>query len=138
MATKIVERLEADGVITMTQTSVKGVKALENGRKLAELEVDGQYKAIEVDTVLVAIGRDPNPKSLRTDLAGVQIDLKTGKIFGSKDEIERTNVKHIYAVGDIVEKVPELQPVAQKSGKYLAHRISHRKFQTLNEDVILK
>ena len=112
MATKIVERLEADGVITMTQTNVKGVKSLKNGRKLAELEVDGQYKAIEVDTVLVAIGRDPNPKSLRTDLAGVQIDLKTGKIFGRKDEIERTNIKHIYVVGDIVEKVPELQPVA--------------------------
>jgi thioredoxin reductase (NADPH) len=52
--------------------------------------------------------------------------------------VERTNVPHIYAVGDIVSGVPELQTVAAKSGKFLAHRISHRKFGTLQEEVILK
>jgi pyruvate/2-oxoglutarate dehydrogenase complex dihydrolipoamide dehydrogenase (E3) component len=55
--------------------------------------------------VLVAIGRDPNPESLRADLAGVKFDPKSGKIFGGKDEVERTNIDHIYAVGDIVDKV---------------------------------
>ena len=42
------------------------------------------------------------------------------------EERERTNVDHIYAVGDVVLGVPELMPVAQKSGKLLAHRVSLR------------
>lgn len=65
-------------------------------------------------------------------------DQKSGKILGGNGEVERTNIPHIYAVGDIVDKVPELQTVAAKSGKFLAHRISHRKFQTMKEEAILK
>ena len=42
------------------------------------------------------------------------------------EERERTNIDHIYAVGDVVLGVPELMPVAQKSGKLLAHRVSLR------------
>jgi pyruvate/2-oxoglutarate dehydrogenase complex dihydrolipoamide dehydrogenase (E3) component len=42
----------------------------------------------------------------------VTIDSKTGKIKGSEGEKEKTNIDHIYAIGDILEGVPELQPVA--------------------------
>ena len=38
----------------------------------------------------------------------------------------------------MVEDVPELMPVAQKSGKLLAHRIYHRMKGDLAEDKILK
>lgn len=122
----------------MTQTTVKGVKMGDNGKKHVSVIFDGMESVIEVDTILVAIGRDPNPMSVRVDLAGVEFNQKSGKILGGNGEVERTNIDHIYAVGDIVDKVPELQTVAAKSGKYLAHRISHRKFQTLDEDVIQK
>lgn len=101
---------------------------MENGRKKVTLVVNGEVQVIEVDTILVAIGRDPNPESLNVELSGVQFDRKSGKILGGNGEVERTNIPHIYAVGDIVDKVPELQTVAAKSGKFLAHRISHRKF----------
>jgi pyruvate/2-oxoglutarate dehydrogenase complex dihydrolipoamide dehydrogenase (E3) component len=92
----------------MTQTNVKGVKALENGRKQVSLVVNGQLQEIEVDTILVAIGRDPSPQSFKVELSGVSYDKKSGKILGGNGEVERTNVSHIYAVGDIVDKVPEL------------------------------
>ena len=78
---------------------------MENGRKKVELDVNGNPTILEVDTVLVASGRDSHPESLRADLAGVKFDPKSGKIFGVKDEVERTNIDHIYAVGDIVDKV---------------------------------
>jgi len=63
---------------------------------------------------------------LKVENAGVKYNNKSNKIIGRPNEKERTNADHIYAVGDIVEGVPELMPVAQKSGKLLAHRIKLR------------
>jgi len=60
----------------------------------------------------MAIGRDPNPSSYGADSIGIKLDKGTKKILGRKEEPERTNFDHIYAVGDIVQGVPELMPVA--------------------------
>ena len=77
--------------------------------------------------MLTAIGRDPDPASFDAQNAGIDFDERTGKIRGREGETERTNVDHIYAIGDCVHGVPELMPVAQKSGKLLAHRLQLRK-----------
>lgn len=79
---------------------------------------------------MVAIGRDCDPSKITVANAGVEFDTKANKIIGRENEKERTNVDHIYAVGDVVQGVPELMPVAQKSGKLVAHRIKHRMDQT--------
>ena len=71
-----------------------------------------KHCTIKVNTILVAIGRDPQPESLGLDNANVKIDQATKKIMGRPEEPERTNVDNIYAVGDIVFNVPELMPVA--------------------------
>lgn len=55
---------------------------------------------LEVKTILVAIGRDSNPAALNVDKAGVLYNEKSNKILGRQEEMERTNVDHIYAVGD--------------------------------------
>jgi thioredoxin reductase (NADPH) len=60
------------------------------------------------------------------------------KIEGRKEEPERTSVDNIYALGDILEGVPELMPIAQKSGRLLAHRIYHRTKGDMSEQDILK
>ena len=112
MAAKIVEQLEEEGVETLTQTKVNGVKVLENGKKQVDLEVNGKPKTITVDTILVAIGRDSDVSGLQVEKAGVKYNTRSNKILGRPNEKERTNVDHIYAVGDIVDGVPELMPVA--------------------------
>ena len=63
---------------------------------------NGKPKTLEVDTVLVAIGRDANPSSLGVDKAGIEFNPKSNKIKGRPAEVERTNDDHIYAVGDVV------------------------------------
>lgn len=46
---------------------------------------------------------------------------------GLQKEMEQTNLDHIYALGDVLENVPELTPVASKSAILLAKRLYLRK-----------
>ena len=62
------------------------------------------------DAVLVAVGRTPNGGKIGADAAGVKVDERG---FIPVDEQLRTNVPHIFAIGDIVG-----QPM-------LAHKASH-------------
>lgn len=50
------------------------------------------------DKVLYAIGRKPNSSGIGLDLAGVKIDAKG---FVTVDEARRTNIPHIFAIGDV-------------------------------------
>jgi dihydrolipoamide dehydrogenase len=75
----------------------------------AEAKQDGIYVSFEgekapaepqrYDLVLVAVGRSPNGKKIGADKAGVAV---TDRGFIEVDKQMRTNVPHIYAIGDIV------------------------------------
>jgi len=60
----------------------------------------GQQQIVldSVDTVLVAIGRERNTDGLGLEAAGVQFDPRLGI---ATDSYGRTNVSHIYAIGDV-------------------------------------
>jgi len=109
----------------------------EDGRKKVKIQTGDKVKEFAVDTILVAIGRDCNPAGMSVEKAGVNYNTKSNKIVGRKEETERTNIDHIYAVGDILEGVPELMPVAQEAGKLLAHRIKQRQSDE-DENIILR
>src|SRR5439155_8235163 len=51
------------------------------------------------DRILVAVGRRPNGAALGAEAAGVAVDERG---FIAVDERQRTNVPHIYAIGDMV------------------------------------
>ena len=70
-----------EGVRAMKQTVVKSAQRLDNGRISVKLEVNGKPRSIEVDTILVAIGRDTNPKSFGADVTGIKVS-DSGKIIG--------------------------------------------------------
>jgi len=126
MSFRIVDDLASDGVNIMTNTVPVGVKKL--GEKLFEVELKtgkDKISKIEVNTILVAIGRDSQPEKIGLENAGVKVS-KGRKVEGRQNERERTNIDHIYAIGDVLEGVPELMPLAQKSGKLVAHRIHER------------
>lgn len=135
MSFRIVDEMEANGVRVMTQTVPLGAKKLGENLYAVELKTgkDGKTETVEVNTILVAIGRESAPAKAGLDKAGVNYNTSSLKIVGRSDEKERTNVDHIYAVGDCLQDVPELMPVAQKSGKLLAHRI-YARMQGLKED----
>ncbi len=83
-------------------------------------------KAPESDTfdrVLVAVGRRPNGKQLDADKAGVEVDERG---FIAVDSQMRTNVGHIFAIGDLVGQ-PMLAHKATHEGKVAAEVISGQK-----------
>ena len=139
MARKVNEQMEEEGVKLMTQTNIKSVRKVKDREFEVELVTNKKDTSkVTVNTILVAIGRDSNPESYAADKAKIQVDKASKKIVGRLEEPERTSIDHIYAIGDVVMGVPELQPVAQKSGKLLAHRVAMRLKQQHKEDEILR
>nr|WP_137678639.1 glutathione-disulfide reductase [Parerythrobacter lutipelagi] len=74
---------------------------------------------LEVDCVLFATGRVPNTEGLGLDAAGVQLGDKGEVIV---DQFSKTNVDHIYAVGDVTDRV-QLTPVAIREGQAFADTV---------------
>jgi len=109
------------------------VEKLDNGKLKVSFNHNGQVGSDEFDTVMLAIGRDPETKKIGLDKAGVTLN-SAGKIPTVN---ERTNVPHIYAIGDIINDVPsktglELTPVAIKAGILLAKRLYGGSQTTMN------
>jgi glutathione reductase (NADPH) len=69
--------------------------------------------------ILSAIGRHPNTEGMGLDRAGVAVDIK-GAV--TVDEYLRTNVEHIFAVGDVTNRI-QLTPVAIREGMAVVETI---------------
>lgn len=80
--------------------------------------------ALMVDCLIWATGREPNTDNLGLDKTGVKVNEK-GLIL--TDKYQNTNIKGIYAVGDIIADGVPLTPVAVASGRRLAERLFNHK-----------
>ena len=76
-------------------------------------------EAIEVDLVMYATGRTPNSADLGLETAGVATSQSGAVVV---DDHFRTNVGHIYAIGDVIDRV-QLTPVAIAEGMCIAYNL---------------
>ncbi|MCL1113723.1 MULTISPECIES: dihydrolipoyl dehydrogenase [Shewanella] len=97
----------------MLETKVTAVEAKEDGIYVSMEGKKAPAEPVRYDAVLVAIGRSPNGKSLDAEKAGVNVDERG---FINVDKQLRTNVPHIYAIGDIVG-----QPMLAHKGVHEGH-----------------
>jgi dihydrolipoamide dehydrogenase len=100
------------------ETRVTGVEATDEGL-LVHLEGGKAPDAAVYDRVLVAIGRVPNGDRIDLERAGVQVDERG---FVPTDDRLRTNVPHIYAIGDVTGS-PMLAHKATHEGAIAAESI---------------
>jgi dihydrolipoamide dehydrogenase len=101
---------------------VAGLEATKDGRK-ATFEGDGAPAPQVYDRVLLSVGRRPNGKAIGAQAAGVMVNERG---YIPVDRQMRTNVPHIYAIGDIVGE-PMLAHKASYEGKLAAEVIAgHR------------
>ncbi|RMX52297.1 hypothetical protein pdam_00010349 [Pocillopora damicornis] len=96
--------------------------------------VTGESRKEPFETVLFAIGRDPETSQMNLEKAGVQLDQQTKKIIAN--DKEQTSVPHIFAIGDVVQDRPELTPVAIRAGKLLADRLFGGSDVTMDYDKV--
>ncbi|OXJ35987.1 dihydrolipoyl dehydrogenase [Burkholderia sp. HI2714] len=83
----------------MLKTKTVGAEAKEDGIYVKFEGEKAPAEAQRYDLVLVAVGRSPNGKKIGADKAGVAV---TDRGFIDVDKQMRTNVPHIFAIGDIV------------------------------------
>lgn len=97
------------------ETKVSGIKVDKAGLTV-DFEGKDAPKAETFDAVLVAVGRQPNGKNIGAEQAGINVDERG---FIAVDKQQRTNVKHIFAIGDVVGN-PMLAHKATHEGKVAA------------------
>jgi dihydrolipoamide dehydrogenase len=104
------------------KTRVTGIESQENGLKVT---FEGQNSSATpepqtYDRILMAVGRRPNGRDIGAERAGVNVNERG---FISVDKQLRTNVPHIFAIGDIVGE-PMLAHKATHEGKLAAEIIA--------------
>ncbi|MEN1926693.1 dihydrolipoyl dehydrogenase [Luteimonas qiangzhengi] len=111
----LADRLKKQGVSVHLKTKVVQAKAEKKGVAV-EFEGDSIPELKRYDRVLVAVGRTPNGKKIDAEKAGVRVGERG---FINVDRQMRTNVAHIFAIGDIVGQ-PMLAHKASHEGKLAA------------------
>lgn len=107
------------GVPILTSTKVQTVTDNGTSVTVSYEGADGQPGSIEVDRVLMAVGFAPNVEGFGLEATGVQL---TDRGAIEIDEFMRTNVPHIYAIGDVTAKLM-LAHVAEAQGVVAAETI---------------
>ena len=107
--------MERRGIKVISKRIVEAIEKVDHGL-CVELS---DHEDIIVDKVMFATGRRPNVAGLGLETAGVRLDDK-GAI--AVDEFSRTSVPHIYAVGDVTDRLA-LTPVAIREGHAFADTV---------------
>jgi dihydrolipoamide dehydrogenase len=119
------KRMEKRFEAIMLSTKVTKIDAKKDGIHVSFEGEEAPKEAQIYDRVLVSIGRKPNGKNIGADLAGVNVDERG---FIAVDKQMRTNVNHIFAIGDIVGQ-PMLAHKATHEGKVAAEVIAGHKVE---------
>jgi dihydrolipoamide dehydrogenase len=109
------KRLKARYEQILLGTKVTAVQAQADGLQVSFEDAKGASTQ-RFDRVLVAVGRVPNGRQLAAEAAGVAV---TERGFITVDRQQRTNVPHIFAIGDVVGQ-PMLAHKATHEGKVAA------------------
>ena len=107
------------GVKVLTGTKVEGIKD-DGSQVTVSVSQDGKSDELKADKVLQAIGFAPNVEGYGLEAAGVAVTDR--KAIGV-DDYMRTNVPHIYAIGDVTGLL-QLAHVAEAQGVVAAETIA--------------
>jgi dihydrolipoamide dehydrogenase len=110
---------------------VGDIKTGKKGVSVAWTNAKGEAKTLDVDKLIISIGRVPNTSGLNSDGVGLQLDERGAIVV---DEECRTNLAGVWAVGDVV-RGPMLAHKAEEEGVAVAERIAgqhgHVNFNTI-------
>ncbi len=115
------------GVTLMTSTKVESVSEDSEGLSVTVTDADGETQQLDTDKLLVSIGFAPRVEGFGLEHTGVEL---TDRRAIAIDDRMRTNVPHIYAIGDATAKL-QLAHVAEAQGVVAAETIGGAETQEL-------
>lgn len=125
LVTVLQKRMAKKGVKFLLKTKVTGIEAKEDALYVT---MEGEHKTekpMQFQQILVCVGRKPNGGNIDADKANVHVDEKG---FIPVDKQMKTNVPHIFAIGDVVGQ-PMLAHKAMPEGKVAAEVIAGMKHE---------
>jgi thioredoxin reductase (NADPH) len=101
MAGIVTDEMKSKGVTFLMKCIPLSVEKKGDGKLVVSWTntTDQSAHSDTFDTVLFAVGRKALTKELCVESAGVKTELESGKVIA---ENEQSNVKHIFAVGDVL------------------------------------
>lgn len=110
---------------------VGDIKAGKKGVSVAYTNAKGEAQALEVDKLIISIGRTPNTIGLGAEVVGLALDERGAIVV---DDHCKSNLPNVWAVGDVV-RGPMLAHKAEEEGVAVAERIAgqhgHVNFNTV-------
>ncbi|MEY4765782.1 MAG: dihydrolipoyl dehydrogenase [Pseudomonadota bacterium] len=96
------------------------IKTAKKGVTVAYTDAKGAEQKLEVDKLIVSIGRVPNTTGLNAEAVGLKLDERGAIVV---DDECKTNLPKVWAVGDVV-RGPMLAHKAEEEGVAVAERIA--------------
>jgi dihydrolipoamide dehydrogenase len=107
------------------------IKSGKKGVSIAYTDAKGGAQALDVDKLIVSIGRVPNTTGLAADAVGLKLDERGAIVV---DDECKTSLPNVWAIGDVV-RGPMLAHKAEEEGVAVAERIAgqhgHVNFNTI-------
>lgn len=128
LSKELEKALRKRNIRSLSGAKLEAVDETERGLSL-KVTRDGREETLEVDKLLVAVGRAPVTEGLGLEELGVELD----RGFVQIDECMRTSVPNLYAIGDIVP-TQQLAHVASAEGILAVEHMAGEDPQPINYD----
>ena len=134
VSSELEKSFKKQGITVMTGTKVTKAASSSSGVTIEAQMPDGKMNTITADVLLVATGRGPVTTGLEAEEVGIAMERGFIKV----DELYRTSVPGISAIGDVITLGkgvhPQLAHVSSMEGIITAERIAGKPVQPLNYD----
>jgi glutathione reductase (NADPH) len=125
------EAMQAEGIDLRCQMSPTGITGSPGSLTVHTQSSDSQSESLTCGGVLLATGRRPFLEGLNLEAAGVTVDGDRIRV----DADQRTNIAHIYAVGDVTDRI-NLTPVAIDEGRAFADTVYGNKPRQVSHNLV--
>ena len=113
--------LRKNKVTVHTKSFAKGVEKTKTGIKINYEDSNGDLKSLDADKVLVTVGRKPRSKDSGIEKMGVKMNDQGFIIVDNKCA---TNMRNVWAIGDVADSGEMLAHVASNQGEMVAEIIA--------------
>jgi dihydrolipoamide dehydrogenase len=116
------------------ETGAKASNIRKTGKsvKLTLTTKDGKEEELEVEKLLIAVGRKPNTDKIGLENTKVELDRGFIKV----DQNQQTAEKGVYAIGDVVAGTPQLAHVATREGMIAVAHMAGKSAIPINKNRI--